>query len=184
MAVQTHTTVVAVFEDLQAAREAVRDLHAAGFRDDQIGIIAHDGDAGETVEGAADDSGSKASEGAVTGALAGVGVGGLWAIGISAGLLPAIGPVIAGGLLASVLASAAGGAAAGGLVGALIGMGIPEEDANYYENEFRTGRTIVTVKAGDRFDEAHAVLASFGGYDMNAGRSGDANSDRPVIKPR
>jgi hypothetical protein len=51
----------------------------------------------------------------------------------AAGVLPAIGPVIAGGLLAAVAASAAAGAAAGGIVGALIGLGIPEEEARYSE---------------------------------------------------
>lgn len=182
MAAQTHTTVVAAFEDLHSAREAVRELHAAGFRDDQIGVIAHDRDARAATTATGD--GSKAGEGAAAGALAGAGVGGLWAIGISAGLLPAIGPVIAGGILASVLASAAGGAAAGGLLGALIGMGIPEEEASYYESEFRSGRTIVTVHAGDHFDEAQAILARFGGYDMNAGRTRVEDPNRPVVKPR
>ena len=183
MAVQTHTTVVAAFEDLHAAREAVRELHAAGFRDDQIGIIAHDRDTGD-VDRTTDDQGNKAGEGAVTGALAGAGVGGLWAIGISAGLLPAIGPIIAGGLLASVLASAAGGAAAGGLLGALVGMGIPEEEARFYEGEFQSGRTIVTVRAQDRYDEAFGILNRWGGYDINAGRSQVEDPNRPIVKPR
>lgn len=183
MAVQTHTTVVAAFEDLQSAREAVRELHAAGFRDDQIGIIAHDRDAADGTR-TTHEEGNKAGEGAVAGALAGAGVGGLWAIGISAGLLPAIGPIIAGGLLASVLASAAGGAAAGGLLGALLGLGIPEEEARYYESEFQSGRTIVTVRADNRYDEAFAVLNRWGGYDMNSARAQGEDPNRPVMKPR
>ncbi|MGH7129004.1 MAG: general stress protein, partial [Planctomycetaceae bacterium] len=85
-----------------------------------------------------------------------------------AGLLPAIGPVIAGGLLMSILASAAGGAAAGGLVGALIGLGIPEEEARFYDTEFRAGRTVVTVQAGDRYDEAFAICNRRGAYNANA----------------
>jgi uncharacterized protein (TIGR02271 family) len=95
-------------------------------------------------------------------------VGALWALGIAAGMLPAIGPVIAGGLLASVLASAAGGAAVGGILGALVGLGIPEEEAKYYEGEFRAGRTLVTVKADGRYDEARAILSRHGAYDVKS----------------
>ena len=46
----------------------------------------------------------------------------------------------------------------GGLVGTLIGLGIPEEEARQYHSEFEAGRTIVTVQAGDRYQEAVAVL--------------------------
>jgi len=80
--------------------------------------------------------------------------------------LPAIGPVIAGGVLASVLASAAGGAAVAGIVGALIGMGVPEEEAAYYESEFRSGRTLVTVQADGRYDEVVALLRRHGAAEM------------------
>jgi hypothetical protein len=73
-------------------------------------------------------------------------------------MLPAIGPVIAGGLLASVVASVAGGAAVGGLIGAMVGMGMTEEDAYYYQSQFHEGRTIVTVRVGARYEEARRVL--------------------------
>jgi len=79
-------------------------------------------------------------------------------------MLPAIGPVIAGGLFASVLASAAGGAAVAGIVGALVGLGIPEEEAQYYEQEFKAGRTLVTVQANGRYDEAMTILRRHGSY--------------------
>ena len=35
-------TVVGVFEDRQKAQQAVNELKQAGFREDQIGIVAHD----------------------------------------------------------------------------------------------------------------------------------------------
>lgn len=160
-------TVVGVFHNQHEAQEAIRDLRAAGFREDEIGLIAHDEEGGrhETRE----EHGSKAGEGAAVGAATGAGVGALWAVGIAAGLLPAIGPVVAGGILGSVLASAAGGAVAAGLAGALIGLGIPEEEAKYYENEFRSGRTLVTVKSSTRRDEAWAILQRHGAYDVETG---------------
>jgi len=164
MHTHTSTTVVGVFDDRRHAQEAVRDLKSAGFREDQIGVISRDerGNATDTTA----EHGSKAAEGAAIGAATGAGVGALWAVGIAAGLLPAIGPVIAGGLLASLLASAAGGAAVAGIAGALIGLGVPEEEAEYYEGEFKSGRTIVTVKAENRIDEAQRILHSHGGHDM------------------
>lgn len=153
--------VVGVFENRLQAQKAVQELKAAGFRDDQIGVAARDTE----YKGSDTEKGSYAEEGAVAGALGGAGVAGLWAIGIAAGVLPAIGPAIAGGLLASLLTSAVAGAAVGGLAGALIGAGIPEEEAHYYESEFKAGRTIVTVKANGRHDEAVAIIRRFGGYD-------------------
>jgi len=107
---------------------------------------------------------SHAEDGAVVGALTGAGVGALVGLGILAGVIPAIGPVIAGGALASLLANAAGGAAIVGLVGTLIGLGIPEEDAQFYESELKAGRTVVTVQAGNRIEEARAILYRHNGY--------------------
>jgi uncharacterized protein (TIGR02271 family) len=156
------STVVGVFHDPSRAQEAVRDLKQAGFHDDQIGVVAPHAEA--AGEAGTQEKGSHAVEGAVAGVAAGAGVGALWALGIAAGFLPVIGPVIAGGLLASVLASAAGGAAIAGIVGALVGLGIPEEEAHYYEGEVKSGRTIVTVKADGRSDEAWAVLHRHGAY--------------------
>lgn len=159
-------TVVGVFNNLHDAQAAVRDLKAAGFRDDEIGVVGpgdHDTVAGKPIDG-----GTHAAEGAAAGVATGAGVGALWAIGIAAGLLPAIGPAVAGGILGSILASAAGGAAAAGLAGALIGLGIPEEEATYYENEFKSGRTIVTVKTTTRQDEARRILGRYNSYDMES----------------
>jgi hypothetical protein len=57
-----------------------------------------------------------------------------------------------------VLTGAAAGAAGGGILGALIGLDIPEEQARHYQREFHSGRSLVTVRAGDRHDEAVAIL--------------------------
>ena len=157
------TTAVGVFTDRRQAQQAVADLKRAGFRDDQIGVASkgHDDAASGTT---AEKKGTRAAEGAGVGVAAGAGVGALWALGIVAGFLPAIGPVVAGGIFASILASAAGGAAIAGIAGALIGLGIPEEDAHYYESEFKSGRALVTVKADGRYDEAWAILSRNGAY--------------------
>jgi hypothetical protein len=179
----TRTTVVGVFDDRTRAQEALRELRNAGFREDDIGVIARDGETRtETTTGT--DTGSNVLAGAGAGAAAGAGVGALWALGIAAGMLPAIGPVIAGGLLASVLASAAGGAAVAGVIGALIGLGIPEEEARYYEGEFRAGRTLVTVRAGARYDDAWAILRRHGAYDIHTRAGAGTGTGTAPAAPR
>jgi uncharacterized protein (TIGR02271 family) len=164
---QERTTIVGVFADQSHANQAVDELRKAGFREDQIGFTGR-WDEGETTDTMTTEEGSQAGTGAIVGALAGAGLGGLVGLGIIAGMIPAIGPVIAGGTLAAILANAAGGAAIGGLVGALTGAGIPEEEAHYYQSELEAGRTIVTVKADERYDEAWTILRRHGAYDMHS----------------
>jgi len=169
------STVVGVFEDRQKAQQAVNELRRAGFREDEIGVISQNRE-GDTAEAGKADRGSHAGPGAATGAVAGAGIGALWALGIAAGMLPAVGPVIAGGILASVLASAAGTAVAGGILGALIGLGVPEDEARYYEGEFKAGRTIVTVKSETRRDEACSILHRYGAYDQSTAKAQPASA--------
>jgi hypothetical protein len=93
---------------------------------------------------------------------------------VAAGLIPGVGPAIAGGTLMALLASAGAGAAVGSVLGALIGLGVPEAEAGYYEGEFKSGRTLVTVKADERAGEAWDCLARHGAYDMHTNRAATA----------
>jgi hypothetical protein len=52
-------------------------------------------------------------------------------------------------------------------------MGVPEEHARYYEAEVRSGRTLATVRADGRYDEAQRILRGAGAYDVE---SQDKNS--------
>jgi len=168
------TTVVGVFEDRRRAEEAVAELERVGFGHDHIGFVARDGDghSGHSSHGGGDvttDTGP--GSGALTGAATGGVLGGI--IGAAAALaIPGVGPAVAAGILGPVLGSAAAGAgigaAGGGLTGGLVTTGVSEEDANYYDNEFRSGRTLVTVKAGDRYDEAQRILREYGAYDVES----------------
>lgn len=166
--------VAASFEDRADAERAINALRDAGFPGDRIGVALRDRTAqGQIVEDTGA-TGSKAAEGAATGALGGSLLGGLvgWLVGLGALAIPGIGPVVAGGALATAFGLAGGtavagagiGAAAGGLLGALVGMGIPEEEARYFETGFRAGRTLVTVEAGaERAGEAADLLRAYGG---------------------
>jgi uncharacterized protein (TIGR02271 family) len=166
------TTVIAIFDDRGRAQAAIEQLKGAGFTEREIGVTARDGEAedGQVLRDAGKGE-THAKEGAITGVAAGAGVGALWGLGILAGVLPAIGPAIAGGTLAAILSSAAAGAATAGLAGTLIGLGIPEEEAKYYDREFRAGRTVVTVQAMGRQAEAQTILQQAGGRTMGADHS-------------
>ncbi|MCE9567964.1 MAG: YsnF/AvaK domain-containing protein [Planctomycetes bacterium] len=161
-----HNAAVAVFETKARADHAVADLKAAGFTDSEIGMVYHDAEGKAVKTGAANES--HAEEGAVAGAVAGAAGGALVGAGILAGVIPVIGPVLALGTLGTVLVNAAGGAAIVGLTGALVGWGIPEEDAEFYENEVQAGRYLVTVDTTDRIDEARLILHRNGGFDRCA----------------
>jgi hypothetical protein len=163
--VTNHATVVGVFNDVRMAQATVEELRRVGFREDQIGIMTR-GVQGETTGIVTEATGSHWEEGAAVGVAAGAGIGALWAVGMAAIALPPVLPaVLVSSWLVSVLASAASGAAIVGLAGALIGLGIPEEEATYYEGEFHSGRTLVTVQAPGRYEEVREILRRFGAYD-------------------
>lgn len=157
----TANAVVGVFYTRAEAETSIRDLRAAGFADDKIGMIARDAEGNMVNER---NNETLAGEGAAAGAVVGAGAGALIGLGILAGTIPVIGPVLALGTLGTVLVNAAGGAAILGLVGALVGIGIPEDDAKYYESEVHGGRFLVTVEAADRQAEAWSILHRSGGY--------------------
>ncbi len=153
-------TAVAVFNTRERADAAVEDLIRSGYDRDQISVVARDADGKVRSEG----GDTYAEEGATAGVVAGAGVAGLASLGMSFGVIPVIGPVLAVGPIVAALLSAAGGAAAAGLTGWLIGSGIPEEDAAFYEGAVKSGRYLVTVQGAKR-DEAFASLRKSGGYD-------------------
>ena len=149
-------TAVGIFVDRTQAESAVEQLRQHGFRDEQIGLLTPSGTV--NVEPPPPLTGTKAEEGAATGAVAGAAVGGLLGAALATSIIPGIGPVIAGGLMAGALGGAVTGLAGGGIVGALVGLSIPEHDAHHYAREFHSGRTLVTVKANGRYEEAVALL--------------------------
>ena len=153
-------TVVGLFRDRHDAERAIGALKDAGFTEDQIGVALRD--RGEQKD-LMDRTDTKAAEGATTGAVGGGVVGGTLGLlgGLGALVIPGLGPIFAAGWLGSTLAGAGIGAAAGGLIGGLVGMDIPEEDARHFETGFKSGGTLVTVRAGARSGEAESILRRF-----------------------
>lgn len=157
VATHTNQTVVGLFPDRASADQAVCELKDAGYQDSQISVV------GATTEAEA------TASGAATGAAVGAGAAALASLGISFGVIPVIGPVLAMGPLSAALLSAVGGAAAGGLTGALVGLGFSQEDADYYQDEVKKGNYLVTVDAGNRSQDAQAILTRRGGYRRQSG---------------
>jgi len=164
---QSRDTVVAVFDDRDDAQDAINALRDAGFMADDISILARDRD---TAGRLAEDTGADVATGAATGALAGGLLGGVagWLIGIGALAIPGVGPIIAAGPIAAALGGAAIGATGGGIIGALTGIGVPEDEAHYYDTEFRRGGIVVTCQARGRYDEARTILRENGGRDTES----------------
>jgi hypothetical protein len=162
------STLIAVFDDRLAGENAVRDLEAAGFREDQIGYAIRGSDA--TLGGMITDaSGTKDGKGAIAGAVTGGLAGGILAAAVTA-MLPGVGPVLAAGSLAMFFGYAAAGTAVGGILGAMTGLGYSEEEARYYEQMFNEGKAILAVKPGPRCAEAADIVRRWGGYDLQAVR--------------
>ncbi len=152
-------TAVGTFADRADAVAAVRELRTAGFTESQIGLISrHEGEPVHHTGLKHDPTHTRWEEGAGIGAAAGALTGTGLGLAVAAGLIPPLGPVIAGGALLALLASAGGGATVGTIVGGLVGLGIPEDEAATYEGELTAGRTLVAVAAGPRYDEAVGVL--------------------------
>ncbi len=166
-------TVVGVFDGPNHAEMALNELKNAGFRPDQVSVVARENrETQEMVENTG--MGSGTATGAVTGGVLG-GVAG-FLVGISAMVIPGIGPIVGSGILLSTLAGAGIGAAAGGLVGALTEHGIPEEDARGYEEHVRKGSILLTVHANsdEQAEEAHRILHTGRGGDVRAYGTGAA----------
>ncbi len=62
-----------------------------------------------------------------------------------------------------------------GILDSLQNLGFGQDEANYYNNEFLAGRTVVTVNSQDRRDEAYDILMRNGAYDMNSAGNQSSN---------
>ena len=155
-------TISRLYNDYADAREAVRNLEAAGVEHNDINIIASNadnwysssdrkGDKRETFPDRDLDGKDDRAEAAGAGAGVGAAVGG--AAGLLAGLglmaIPGVGPVVAAGWLVSTLAGAAAGGVAGSVVGALTQAGISKEGADIYAEGLRRGGAVVSARVTD-----------------------------------
>jgi len=141
-------SILCIVPDRIRAEMIVRDLQRAGFVSDDLSVLMPDRAGSRDF---AHEHGTKAPEGAVTGAGAGGVLGGTvgWLVGIGSLAIPGLGPFIAAGPILAALSGAAVGAAVGGVAGALIGLGVPEFEAKQYEGKLKEGNILISVRVAD-----------------------------------
>lgn len=54
-----------------------------------------------------------------------------------------------------------------GITDALVKLGLPQQEADFYNSQFEAGRTIVAVNSNGRQQEAYNILAGDGGQSAN-----------------
>ena len=146
--------VTGLFRDRESAERAYNSINTRGYSKDDVNVMMSDETRKKYFpEGETSDLGDKTWEDAGKGAAIGGGVGAtlgaLAAIGTTLAL-PGLGLLIAGPIAAG-LAGLGAGSLTGGLIGALVGHGIPEEHAKEYDRGVREGGIVMGVNA--RSDE-------------------------------
>jgi hypothetical protein len=155
------TMITRMFDSREHALAAVRDLEAAGFSSDDLGVVASNAD-NTGVSDARDEHGKATGSGTGIGATLGTLVGGGAGLAAALGALaiPGIGPIVAAGALVATLTGAGAGALAGGILGGLTGMGVSETEAPVYAEGVRRGGSLVTVRTDSaRRAEVEAILS-------------------------
>jgi len=176
-------SVLCITTSESQASVIVDRLKDAGFSNNDISVLFPDktGTRDFAVE-----KGTKAPEGAATGAGGGAVLGGAlgWLAGIGALAIPGVGPFVAAGPIVAALSGAAVGGAVGGIAGALVGMGIPEFEAKRYEGKVKQGGVLISVHTDDRdevkrakeiFEQSNAEDISVTG-EANVPKSQEASS--------
>ena len=154
-------TVVGIFDRVDYAEKAAREIKERGLRTDDISIIVKNNDenGGQRGEGMTNDN---ISNGAVTGGI----IGGLAGLLIGAGMvaIPGLGIIAAAGPITGLI----GGAASGGIIGGLIDLGIPEQESKRYETDIREGKVVFTMRTEEeKVEEIRNILQANGAERVN-----------------
>jgi hypothetical protein len=165
MALIGPAAVVGIFEERSQAEQAVGELKAAGFRDDQITRLSREpfklqeaGPAERLLERVRAKYNLP-----VLGAMVGAIGGGLFSF-IASFALPLAGVQIGGGPVIALLEGLALGALGGGFLGTVVGPSLvgAGPGPRYAEAEALPGRTIIMVRTLERQAEAASILCKYG----------------------
>src|SRR6266403_4109438 len=179
-----NTAVFGIYRDQAGVENGVDALKAAGYRNTDISVLFPEN---QGTKDFAHEKGTKAPEGAATGAGTGAVIGGGlgWLAGIGALAIPGVGPFIAAGPIVAALAGVGVGGAVGGITGGLVGLGIPEFEAKRYEGRVMKGGILLSVHCDDSkwAKLAKQILEQTGGQDIASSGEAEADfekSDRPL----
>lgn len=160
--------VFCIANSTEQAERIVDRLKAAGFANNDISVLFPDK---STTKDFAHEKSTKAPEGATTGGVLGMGVGGIlgWLAGFGSLVIPGLGPFVAAGPIVAALSGAAVGTATGGIIGALVGLGIPEYEAKRYEGKVRAGNVLISVHTtnSDQRDRVEDIFEEAGAEDIS-----------------
>lgn len=156
-------TLLAAFTDRKSADNAIASLENGGFEAKDLSIITKDTkvESGSTLAG-------NVADGTASGAVTGGVIGGAAGLLVGAGVIPALAGLLIGGpiavalgatgLAAATISGVVTGAVAGSLIGALTGLGVPEEDAKYFDETVKEGGVLVAVAVDQDGEEARTIL--------------------------
>jgi hypothetical protein len=183
-----NTAVFGIYPTVAAAEAAVDALRSAGFRTEDISALLPDN---QGTKDFAHEKGTKAPEGAVTGAGTGLVLGGAlgWLAGIGSLAIPGVGPLIAAGPILATLTGIGVGGVIGGIAGGLVGMGIPEYEAKRYEGRVRSGQILLSVHCDNSqwVKRAKDLLETTGAEDISSAGEASADyakSDKPLERSK
>ncbi len=146
----TDHNVVATFESMTKARQAMEDLGEAGIEANDVSLV------GAEVEAAAGDPDTRMRDMEVTAevgkkailsATAGSALGAL--AGAAAFAIPGLGPAIGTGIWAAAAAGAMAGGAVGGMVGGVASLDLNENWELTFQDAIRGGKALVAVHTHD-----------------------------------
>src|SRR5664279_1218806 len=163
------TAVFGIYKSGAQAENAVDQIVAAGFSNNDISVLLPDNQSSKEF---AHEKNTKAPEGTAAGVTTGGVVGGT--LGLLAGIgvlaIPGLGPFIAAGPIMASLAGLGVGGAVGGFTGALIGMGIPEFEAKRYEGRLQKGGILLSVHCdtSEEITRAKDILKATGAEDVSS----------------
>ena len=173
---ETSRIVTAVFRSRINAQEAYDRLVRRGYTSEEVNVIMSD-----ATRAAFSSSPHEGRITANTMATEGMGVGGAIGTAVGATLaavaaigtslaLPGLGIIIAGPI-AAALAGAGAGAVSGGLIGGLIGLGIPEPNAEAYQQVIRDGGVVIGVvpRSGEDASQIKRDFDELGGENVYYG---------------
>jgi len=174
--------ISATFAREEQAVQAIHDLQEAGYDREDISVVAKDAKESEEIR---NETGTKAPEGIATGAVTGGALGGAAGVIASLGALaiPGIGPLLAAGPIAAGLAGATVGAGIGGLTGGFIGLGIPEKEAEYYDERVHEGDVLVMVDADEAMRSQIYEIFGRNGANNTSYFDPDGTSRTPGMAP-
>src|SRR5262245_15266755 len=135
MADRSREIMTGLFRDRDTAERAYGCVTRRGYDPKDVSLLMSEDTRTRCFPRTEQDTelGTKASEGAGVGVVAGGGIGALLAGLAAAGIaVPGL-PIIAIGPLAAAITGGVTGGVVGGIVGGLIGYGIPEERAKLYD---------------------------------------------------